>query len=288
MTDLYSVATGDTVEAADVNQYKTALEGGDVQQYALLQKSGANFIVRLATNDGTDKVSIQDSGSNEVASINSDGDIVGIMEPTTFTFPSASSPSQTAEGQAIWDSDDDILVVGTGSGRVRIGAIQLIGSDTAEYTTTSTSATDLVTVTLTRDGSAEEEILIRGAYRKSSGSASEADLGLKINSTTVIEASAATTALARTSASNQAEDGFFEIILGPRVTSYQSGILSLYSTKVSSTGAAAQAQAACTGLTALMPTDDITSITIRGISGNANVTLAVKFIEVFAYQKSSV
>jgi hypothetical protein len=39
------------------------------------------------------------------------------LSPTNLDLPTASSPSQTAEGRAVWDSDDDKLTVGTGSGR---------------------------------------------------------------------------------------------------------------------------------------------------------------------------
>ncbi len=35
----------------------------------------------------------------------------------TLVIPSASSPSQTAEGSVVWDSDDDLLTIGTGAGR---------------------------------------------------------------------------------------------------------------------------------------------------------------------------
>lgn len=39
------------------------------------------------------------------------------LQPATFDFPAATSPAQTAEGRAVWDSDDDKLTVGTGAGR---------------------------------------------------------------------------------------------------------------------------------------------------------------------------
>jgi hypothetical protein len=41
----------------------------------------------------------------------------GTLNPTTLTFPVATSPAQTAEGSAVWDSDDDRLTVGDGTGR---------------------------------------------------------------------------------------------------------------------------------------------------------------------------
>ena len=43
-----------------------------------------------------------------------DGDTV---TPATLNIPFAVTPAQTAEGQAVWDSDGDRLTVGTGAGR---------------------------------------------------------------------------------------------------------------------------------------------------------------------------
>lgn len=112
---LYAVTAGETALAADVNQYQDVLEGASTTQFALRQATGANFILRLPDAAGTYKFSIQDSGANEVASINSDGAFVGILTPTTFTFPAATSPSQTTDAQAVWDSDDNRLTVGSGT-----------------------------------------------------------------------------------------------------------------------------------------------------------------------------
>jgi len=36
---------------------------------------------------------------------------------SSFVFPGATSPSQTAEGSAVWDTDDDVLTIGDGSSR---------------------------------------------------------------------------------------------------------------------------------------------------------------------------
>jgi hypothetical protein len=49
------------------------------------------------------------------------------LAPATLIAPASTSPAQTAEGSIVWDSDDDLLTVGTGAGR-RIQAY--IGSST--------------------------------------------------------------------------------------------------------------------------------------------------------------
>ena len=41
----------------------------------------------------------------------------GIFSPTTLNLPVSTSPAQTGEGQPVWDSDDDVLTIGTGASR---------------------------------------------------------------------------------------------------------------------------------------------------------------------------
>jgi hypothetical protein len=52
------------------------------------------------------------------------------LDGGTFILPQATSPSQTAEGSAVWDSDSDLLTVGTGSGRKT-----LVDTDSAQTLT---------------------------------------------------------------------------------------------------------------------------------------------------------
>lgn len=42
---------------------------------------------------------------------------LGIAPATNLIIPGDTSPSQTTEGQAVWDTNDDLLTIGTGSGR---------------------------------------------------------------------------------------------------------------------------------------------------------------------------
>lgn len=39
------------------------------------------------------------------------------LSPATLILPGATSPAQTAEGSAVWDTDDDVLTIGTGAAR---------------------------------------------------------------------------------------------------------------------------------------------------------------------------
>lgn len=124
MTLLYSVAAGDAIQAADVNQFKNMLEGasGYTSTFVLVSTTGANFIVKMGDAAGATKFALQDSAGVEQWSVNSDGLVSGgSIAPTTFTFPVSASPSQTTDGQAVWDSDDNVLTVGDGAATKQFG-----------------------------------------------------------------------------------------------------------------------------------------------------------------------
>lgn len=82
------------------------------------------------------------------------GDASGSISPSTLIIPGASSPAQTAEGSAVWDTDDDKLTIGTGAGRktlVNEGAITSSGLTQATArllgrTTASSGAVEEITV----------------------------------------------------------------------------------------------------------------------------------------------
>jgi len=86
MADFYNAQNGNVAMAADVNQYKTALEGGSEQQYALHQKAGADMVIRLPASR---QLSIQDSTGTVVALIDDEGNIAGNqIQAEVFTGPS--------------------------------------------------------------------------------------------------------------------------------------------------------------------------------------------------------
>lgn len=161
----------------------------------------------------------------------------------------------------------------------------LVGYASEEATTTSTSAVDMITIS--KLGLADSiptamPIRILGQFRKTATAAQAVGVGLKLNSTIVLEAGTSNSALAHSTATQQAEDGWFQCAIAPRNTSYLAGITSRYGTYVSSSGAAAQAVASPDTLTALLPNAAVTSIVIRGINGTSNNNLAVRNIFVYA------
>ncbi len=117
---LNTQATGETVLAADLNDIKDHLEGaaGATLAWFLRTLASNDFIIRLSDNAGAQKLVIQDSDGTEVCSIDSDG----LLTMNTLKVPVSASPAQTTAGHVVYDSTNDILTVGNGSGRTSMGS----------------------------------------------------------------------------------------------------------------------------------------------------------------------
>lgn len=284
MADLYTVAAGEVAQAEDVNQYKDALEGASEQQFALKQKSGADFTIQLPDAAGASKVAILDSGQVEVASIDSDGRLVAATDaPTVLILPSSTSPAQTAEGSVIWDSDDDRLTIGDGSSRKTFypgqAGWQFAGADTTERTMTSSTAADLSTVS-SLNIPATAPIMIVVAFRKTAN-AFTPTIGLKVNSTVVIEAAYTLAGIGNFANTNEAQNGASVVYIAPRRTNYDRGVTGHYQTGGATAGEFAVIPDVATApLTNAIPVAAVTSISIRGDSDGTN-TLGVHGVYVY-------
>ena len=283
MAPLPNPAPGDSVAAAHIDSIRTHLEGGsgDTAPYKLRQSTG-DFIVVLADAAGASEVSIHDSADVEVAHINSDGDATfNSVAFTNLDIPVSASPSQTADGRAVWDSDDDVLTIGDGASRKTFYPgrdFDWVGGDTTERTTTSVTSTDLSTIT-GLSIAAGVPILITGNVRKTSGNASAVYLGLKLNSTAVITVGAGEWTVA--TAVDRAEQGIFRIYVAPRVTGYlRAGIAESFTGTGTTVTIQTNTQVHLGSADA--PTATITSITITGATGNAANTIAIDDIHVYA------
>lgn len=147
MATITRVTAGEEASIDDLNQLIELLEGttGYSLDFLLRALTATDFKIRLADAAGARKFIIQDSAGVTVASIDSDGFITGVDLSITgaFTLPAATGPSQTAEGSVVWDSDDDVLTVGTGAATKRLGLTRGAGSDataTAELVYDTTAA----------------------------------------------------------------------------------------------------------------------------------------------------
>lgn len=160
-----------------------------------------------------------------------------------------------------------------------VPAVVLAGSSSAATSTTSTSAVDLVTIS-SLSITVDKWVRIPFNYRKQALAATSVGFGLKINSTTVVEASSATWM----TATNQAEDGFGEWIMAPRDATHLAGLTNFHGTAVSSTGANAQSYAfSSPNPAALIPNATITSIAIRAINNTTSNAAEVTSIRIYTY-----
>lgn len=120
MPSLYAVASNDPILAADVNQFKSMLEGASTftNTFVLASSTGVNFIVRLGDAIGTNKLSITDSAGVEKFSLNSSGNVAvsGTLAVTGLVIlPSTASPSFTDAAALQYGSTNKVVTYGDGT-----------------------------------------------------------------------------------------------------------------------------------------------------------------------------
>jgi hypothetical protein len=124
-------SAGDRILAAHQQSVKNHLEGavGSTAPWHLRQSSG-NFQITLSTNDGTTKFRLNDSDGTQVFAVDSDGNVTFVGAPTfaSLVFPTSATPTQTTDGSVFWDTDDDVLTVGTGAATKRLGLTRGAGA----------------------------------------------------------------------------------------------------------------------------------------------------------------
>lgn len=146
MTEPTRVTAGSTIQIADLNQLIDLIEGGNsmTAAYNLVSTSGEDFIIKLADDAGARKILIKDSNGTTVASIGSTGvaTFSSVTSSGDLILPGSTSPGETTEGSAQWDTNDDVLVVGNGSAAKRVspyvaaGAAPVVKGEIAHNTTT--------------------------------------------------------------------------------------------------------------------------------------------------------
>jgi hypothetical protein len=115
---------GDTIAADNIDELRVHLTGqsGKTEAWHLRQSTG-NTLITLATADGSNGFRLNDSAGVQVFYVDSDGNVTqaGTFSPGTLVLPNGATPSQTTEASAVWDTDDDVLTVGTGSATKVVG-----------------------------------------------------------------------------------------------------------------------------------------------------------------------
>ncbi|MFQ5852816.1 MAG: hypothetical protein ACE5JU_19835, partial [Candidatus Binatia bacterium] len=157
------------------------------------------------------------------------------------------------------------------------GGLSFEGSNTTEATTTSTTEVDVLTVS-GLNVAAATPFIVFGSARKTTGAASDAYLGLKLNTTVVIDTTVGTQSLLNFGSFNAAASGAFYLYVGPRVTNYLRGLLRWGSVDIAGGGADLQSNLTIPND---MPTAAITDVIIRGVVLNGAMTLGID--EVFVY-----
>ena len=141
---LSNVTAGDTALAADLNQYKEALEG--TRDFSPLMKaaSGTDFYIRMSNTGGGQFFKVQNSRAADALVVNS----AGVVTPTTLQITGLSAPSDVTAGRLSYNTTKNVLVYGNASQVVEIadGAstnLAVLGSEqTVNNTTTLTTLTD--------------------------------------------------------------------------------------------------------------------------------------------------
>jgi hypothetical protein len=129
-----------------------------------------------------------------------------------------------------------------------------------------------------------EPQFIIGLGRKTAGHASSASLGMKQNSTVIGEAATAANSVWQTGSVNEIQEGSFFLCFGSRVANYEregTGATSVYSSS-----AAVNFFVTKTGQTADIPTAEITAVVLRGLVGNASITLGADEMQVYSLAAS--
>ena len=147
---------------------------------------------------------------------------------------------------------------------------RLEAEDTAEYTTTSTTATDLVTISgLLIPVTQWVEVYFN--FRRTAGAVAYGGIGLVVNATTICEANkiGTTNQLAFIPNTNAAGDWLATLTIAPRSTDYLNGVsgkAGSYTTYPTSDNP--------------LPNATITAMTFRGIIESASVTIGIKNIQI--------
>lgn len=165
---------------------------------------------------------------------------------------------------------------------------QLVGANTTPASTTSTSAVDSACTVTGLNIPVTSWVMVRITYRKQALAAQAIGVGLKINTTTVLEA-ANTAGRPRSSATNGAESGFCEFLIPPRQSAnYGFGMTIDYACFIASGGFAKSFAddlgSAATGLPAMaaaLPQAVITSITPRIINVTSNNAAEIGSVAVY-------
>ena len=155
------------------------------------------------------------------------------------------------------------------------------GGTSSEATSTATSAADLITINGSLTIAAIEPIQLIVNGRKTTGDGPKSSLGLKLNSTVVAEAATGTNNMWTPSNVDQVQSGTSFSVVGPRVANYTGGGIGMSKSRAN-TSSIFHGMVEQIGGTANCPTVEITSVILRTISENSNVTSGSDEFQVYS------
>lgn len=207
----------------------------------------------------------------------SGGGVIDLSDVAPVTQAHSDAASAGSGAQASRDTHRHGMPAAGGG-----GAVVREGGQTTEATTTSTSAVDLLTATgLSIITTLPIQILVAG--RKTTGAASGAAFGLKLNTTVVGEAViGGVDRILEFSTANEAVGKSAMVFLPQRITLYE-GINSAFG--LASGLGTAIAVGTTPTFTAAMPLATIADVIIRGIT-SASVTLGADELNVYTLSAS--
>ena len=194
-------------------------------------------------------------------------------------LPTATSPSQTTDGAAVWDSNDNLLTIGDGASRQTFypdrQMVLRASSDTPVEINSTTTADIIVASGLSIP--VTSKIIIDYCFSKDADAATATRLGLKLNSTVVIDDPSGS----GNSATQQIEHGYAHIEIAPRpFADAPGGLLGWSVSYITASGVVASAPAVLIA-GGLMPIVPITSITINGRNVTTDNDLTVEWYRIW-------
>jgi hypothetical protein len=209
--------------------------------------------------------------------------MAGITRGSMIIGDSSGDPAALAKGTETYvltAGADDISWAAASGG----GAVTRVGGETTEATTTSTSATDLVSVTSLTIPALAPVLLITSG-RKTTGSGPRFSLGLKENATVIAEATIGQATLWLTSNIDEVAEGGSYCFIGPRLTNYQNFGIGALQSYAGTTERQSGNLGPLGGFTAQHLVVELTSIILRAVS-TTNVTGGTDEFHIYEFATS--
>jgi len=158
---LSNVNANDVALAADLNQYKEALEGTRDFSPLLKAASSQDFYIRMSNTGGGQFFKVQNSSSVDALVVNSNG----VVTPTTLQITGLAAPADATAGRMSYNTTKNVLVYGNGTQIVEVadGASTNVAVLSAEQTVNNSATLQTVTdftTTLVASGTYVAEMLL--------------------------------------------------------------------------------------------------------------------------------